>query len=125
MAPQEALLFLQQQAFWPVELLQVPSLGLIKTSFILFYRRIFTKSTITKFSMITWFMLFAIISWTIAFFFAILFICGNDFSAYWTSTIVEKENCTNTSMLHNAFSISDVVLDVLIIALPLPIVSNL
>ena len=67
-------------------------------------------------------MLFIVISWSIAFFFAIVFICGNDFSAYWTSTIVEKAHCVNTNMLHNAFAISDVVTDVMIIILPLPMV---
>ncbi|KAI9692056.1 MAG: hypothetical protein M1820_009559 [Bogoriella megaspora] len=112
-------------AFWPVELLQVPALGLIKLSFILFYRRIFTKDAAWKFNWVAWFMLAIITAWTIAFFFAILFICGTDFSAYWTSTEVEAANCTETSMLHNAFAISDVVIDVLIIILPLPMVWRL
>jgi len=107
-----------------VEILQIPALGFVKASFILFYRRIFTKSAAKKFNWVTWFMLFVIVSWTIAFFFALVFICGTDFSAYWTSTIVEKANCVDTSMLHNAFVISDVVTDVIIIVLPLPMVSS-
>ena len=108
-----------------MELLQVPALGLIKLSFILFYRRIFTKGAAWKFNWVTWSMLAIITAWTIAFFFAILFICGTDFSAYWTSTKVEAANCTETSMLHNAFAISDVVIDVIIIVLPLPMVWRL
>lgn len=112
-------------AFWPVEILQVPALGLVKASFILLYRRIFTKRTAPVFNWITLSMLCVIISWTVAFFFSIVFICGNDFSAYWTSTLVEKAHCVNTSMLHNAFAISDVVTDAIIITLPMPMVWRL
>ena len=107
-----------------MEILQVPSLGLVKTSFILLYRRIFTKSTAPIFNWITWSILFLIVGWTIGFFFSIVFICGTDFSAYWTSTVVEKAHCVDTSMLHNAFAISDVVTDAIIITLPLPMVGH-
>jgi len=108
-----------------VEILQIPALGFVKASFILFYRRIFTKGAAAKFNWVSWFILFVIISWTVAFFFALVFICGSDFSAYWASTIVEKANCVNTSILHNAFAISDVVTDVIIITLPLPMVCRI
>ncbi|MCJ1456795.1 hypothetical protein MMC28_007160 [Mycoblastus sanguinarius] len=112
-------------AFWPVEILQVPALGLVKVSFILLYRRIFTKRTAPIFHWVTLSLFSIIVSWTIAFFFSLVFICGNDFSAYWTSTIVEKAHCVDTDMLHNAFAISDVVTDVLIMILPLPMIWQL
>ena len=69
-------------------------------------------------------MILVTIAWTISFFFALLFICGRNFSAYWTSTVIEKELCVDTSMLHNALAISDFILDVIIITLPLPEVSR-
>ncbi|KAL9630654.1 MAG: hypothetical protein Q9164_006311, partial [Protoblastenia rupestris] len=70
-------------------------------------------------------MLFLIIGWTIAFFFSLVFICRDYFSAYWISLEVEKAHCVDTSMLHNAFAISDVVTDVLIIILPIPMILRL
>ncbi|KAA8576823.1 hypothetical protein EYC84_006871 [Monilinia fructicola] len=41
------------------------------------------------------------------------------------STIVEKEHCVDTSKLHNAFAISDVVTDFIIISLPVPMIFGL
>ncbi|KAG4029788.1 hypothetical protein MFRU_014g00870 [Monilinia fructicola] len=112
-------------AFWPGELLQIPALGFVKLSLILFYRRVFTRNAAPRFNVVTWFMIFVIILWTLSFFLSILFICGTDFSAYWTSTIVEKEHCVDTSKLHNAFAISDVVTDFIIISLPVPMIFGL
>ncbi|KAF7892849.1 uncharacterized protein EAF02_000387 [Botrytis sinoallii] len=102
-----------------------PALGLVKLSLILFYRRVFTRNAAPRFNIVTWFMIFIIIIWTLSFFFSILFICGGDFSAYWTSTIVEKAHCVDTDMLHNAFAISDVVTDFVIISLPVPMIFGL
>ncbi|KAF7906310.1 hypothetical protein EAF00_000589 [Botryotinia globosa] len=112
-------------AFWPGELLQIPALGFVKLSLILFYRRVFTRNAAPRFNIVTWFMILIIIIWTLSFFFSILFICGTDFSAYWTSTIVEKAHCVDTDMLHNAFAISDVVTDFVIISLPVPMIFGL
>ncbi|APA06872.1 predicted protein [Sclerotinia sclerotiorum 1980 UF-70] len=112
-------------AFWPGELLQIPALGLVKLSLILFYRRVFTRNAAPRFNIVTWFMIIIILIWTLSFFFSILFICGLDFSAYWTSTIVEKAHCVDTDRLHNAFAISDVVTDFVIICLPVPMIFGL
>lgn len=112
-----------RKAFWPVEILQVPALGLVKSSFILLYRRIFTRKSAPRFNMVSLGVLALIISWTVAFFFALVFICGTDFSAYWTSTTVERARCVDTNILHNAFAISDPITDIIVILLPLPMVS--
>ncbi|ESZ99267.1 hypothetical protein SBOR_0308 [Sclerotinia borealis F-4128] len=112
-------------AFWPGELLQIPALGLVKLSLIFFYRRVFSRNAAPRFNIVTWFMICIIIIWTLSFFFSILFICGTDFSAYWTSTIVEKAHCVDTDKLHNAFAISDVVTDFVIISLPVPMIFGL
>lgn len=105
-----------------MEILQVPALGLVKSSFILLYRRVFTKRTAPVFNMISWLVLAVVVSWALAFFFSLVFMCGTDFSAYWTSTEVEKARCVDTNALHNAFAISDFLTDLLIVLLPLPMV---
>ncbi|QSZ30119.1 hypothetical protein DSL72_004639 [Monilinia vaccinii-corymbosi] len=112
-------------AFWPGELLQIPALGFVKLSLIFFYRRVFTRDAAPRFNVVTWLMIGIIIIWTLAFFFAILFVCGTDFSAYWTSTIVERDNCVDTDKLHNAFAMSDVATDFVIISLPVPMIFGL
>ncbi|KAL8731128.1 MAG: hypothetical protein Q9181_004427, partial [Wetmoreana brouardii] len=112
-------------AFWPVEILQVPALGLVKSSFVLLYRRIFTKGTAPTFNVVSGAVLALVVSWAVAFFFALVFICGTDFSAYWISTTVEKARCVDTNMLHNAFAISDFLTDLVVILLPLPMIWRL
>jgi hypothetical protein len=97
-------------------------MGLVKLSLLFFYRRVFTKNAAPKFNVISWVVIGLIVIWTISFFFSLLFICGTDFEAYWQSTTVEKAHCVDTSMLHNAFAISDVVTDFIIISLPVPMV---
>ncbi|KAL8655329.1 MAG: hypothetical protein Q9210_000960, partial [Variospora velana] len=70
-------------------------------------------------------VLATIVIWAVAFFFALLFIYGTDFSAYWISIEVEKERCVDTNILHNAFAISDFLTDLVIILLPLPMIWRL
>ncbi|CAG8956466.1 hypothetical protein HYFRA_00003851 [Hymenoscyphus fraxineus] len=112
-------------AFWPGELLQVPAMGLIKLSLLFFYRRVFTKSVARTFNIVSWVVIFIVITWTVSFFFSLVFICGTDFDAYWQSTVIEKAHCVDTSKLHNAFAISDVVTDFIIICLPMPMIWSL
>lgn len=104
-----------------MEFLQVPALGLVKLSLI-FYRRVFSKNAAPRFNIVTWFLTGIIIIWTVPFFFSILFMCEANFEAYWASTVIEKQNCVETSMLHNAFAISDVVTDSVVASLPVPMV---
>ncbi|OKL61612.1 hypothetical protein UA08_03613 [Talaromyces atroroseus] len=106
-------------AGWPTELLQVPALGCIKLSFLFFYRRVFTKYVAREFGWITMSMIIAVTAWTICFFFLLLFLCSTDFAAYWTSSESEDKYCLPTGKVHMAYAISDVVMDILIILLPL------
>lgn len=106
-----------------MEILQIPALGFIKASFVLLYQRIFPRRTAPVFGIISWIMLGLIVAWTISFFFSIIFICGTNFSAYWISTEVEARECVKTSALHQGLAVSDFVMDVLIILMPIPMVS--
>ena len=65
-------------------------------------------------------MIAVITAWMIGHFFTLLFLCGTDFSAYWTSSISEKTGCLPTKPVHLGYAISDVITDVLIIILPIP-----
>jgi len=107
-------------AGWPGELLQVPALGCIKLSFLFLYRRVFTKRVAKQFSWANWFMIAVVTAWMIGYFFTLLFLCGTDFKAYWTSSETEKDDCLPTAPVHLGYAISDVITDILTILLPIP-----
>ena len=111
-----------EQAFWPFELQQIPALSLAKLSLIFFYRRVFNTGAtrLLKWSLTAMVVLISL--WAISFFFSFLFICGKTPAAYWISTKAEKSYCVGTQMLHLSFAISDTILDILIILIPIPLV---
>jgi hypothetical protein len=64
-------------------------------------------------------MIAIVIIWTFGFFFAILFRCGTQFWALWAPLKYLLANCYMSTPMFQAFTISDVVTDSLILALPL------
>ena len=109
-----------QQAGWPGELIQVPALGCIKLSFLLLYRRVFTRRVASHFKWVNWIMIAIVTAWMIGYFFTLLFLCGANFNAYWTSSATEEGECLPTKAVHLGYAISDVITDVLTILLPIP-----
>lgn len=103
--------------------MQIPALTAIKASFIYFYRRIFNQGHEKLFGRITLAVLVIILIWGAGYFFSFLFICPGHPDAYWSTLLDEENECVNTVMLHNAYGISDVVLDFIVILLPIPWVS--
>lgn len=67
-------------------------------------------------------MISIISAWTVGFFFSFLFICGKSPASYWTSVKTEKKFCVATQELHLASAVSDAILDILVILLPVPMV---
>ena len=65
-------------------------------------------------------MISIVISWAIGYFFVLLFLCGTDFAAYWTTSITEKDDCLPTGPVHLSYAITDVITDILTILLPIP-----
>ena len=64
-----------------------------------------------------------ILVWGIGYFFSFLFVCKTHPTAYWTTLAREKQLCVNSVILHNSYGVSDLILDVMIILLPVPWVS--
>lgn len=61
----------------------------------------------------------------IGFFFATLFECGSHVSAMWQSAEALQTYCPNTDSYDYGFAISDFITDVMILAMPIPLVSKL
>ena len=67
-----------------------------------------------------WFMIAIVIAWMIGYFFTLLFLCGTNFKAYWTTSTTEVDDCLPTKPVHLGYAISDVITYVLTILLPIP-----
>ena len=98
------------------------ALSVIKLSVLFFYRRIFVGK---KFK-IYWFTLCAIVAlWCLVFFFAEIFQCSVHPDYWWTSKYTSHKLLFKTGDLELAFAGLDVILDLLILATPLPLIWNL
>lgn len=104
--------------------MQILSLGCIKLSFVMFYRRIFCTGVRTWFSISTVIMGVMITTWTIAFFFVFVFNCDSHLSKEWGTVVSVIEYCPNALNNHMAVGISDSIMDILIIAMPIWTVRN-
>ena len=102
--------------------MQVPALAFVKLSIVFFYRRIFNTGSTSWHHWVTFSTAAATAAWGVSYFFAFLFICGATPQNYWVSAVNEKSYCVATQKLHLSFSISDMILDCIIILLALPMV---
>ena len=106
--------------FWIVSVL---AFGFIKLSVLFFYRRLFVKGTSTKFDVITKVAIGITLAWTIAFFLLTLFRCGRYINSQW-GPLVDISRCLNGYNYTDALFVSDLITDLLVICLPIPIVSS-
>ncbi|MCJ1240292.1 hypothetical protein MMC14_008292 [Varicellaria rhodocarpa] len=104
-------------------IVQLLALGPTKLSVLLFYRRIFRGKW---FNIASWVLIGAVSAWTIAFFFSNLFICVPINSRVSTQVLaITGSKCVRTTKMFLAQSYADFSLDILILALPIPMIWNL
>jgi hypothetical protein len=106
---------------WAFNVMHVLVLGTAKLSVIFFYRRIFRGKI---FDVCSIGLIGIVCAWTVSFFFAILFECGTNFWALFSTLNDFLMHCSNETVFLKVLSISDVIIDGLILALPVPIVSS-
>lgn len=106
---------------WIHLFLQPLALGCIKLSVLFFYSRIFAVHKSGPFYYLINTLVGLTILWMLAFFFALLFKCGSNFSQLW-SDYAGLRACANghVILLDEALAISDCVFDVILFVLPLP-----
>lgn len=110
---------------WAVELMYFPALGCVKLSFLFFYRRIFSKGRGLPFRVFTLSVIIMVIIWIVGFFFSYLVACKSHAEYNWTSLTLSNHYCLDATKLHLGYSISDFLLDAVIIAIPIPLVWQL
>ena len=94
--------------------------ALIKLSIIFLWKRIFGH--VRAFSIVSWWMVALVIAWSLAFFFATVFQCGIQWYLNWAPIGEFLTECTNTLNMLSVFCATDVVTDLMIIAMPAPMV---
>lgn len=97
-------------------------LGLIKASFVFFYRRMFVvkqKRPRDGFDILTWFVIAVLFAWTVAFFFAVLVTCKGNWAALWTNLETLTTECIDTPKMLLALAVSDFILDIIVLCMPL------
>ena len=100
----------------------VLTLGVVKLSVLLLYRRLFVGRFFNGYSLT---MSALVVLWSLSFTFAYAFQCGTKLSYYWTSAATIEEYCDNTNAIDLGFVVSDVMTDLLLLATPLPIIWRL
>lgn len=100
-------------------------LGCTKASILFFYLRIFATTKHSRTYVLFSASIIFIIVMMIAFFFATLFECGSHISAMWQSAVALERYCPNTDSYDYGFAISDFITDVMILAIPVPLVSTI
>ncbi|KAF2114302.1 hypothetical protein BDV96DRAFT_600288 [Lophiotrema nucula] len=114
---------LTELIYWITWLLMLPANGLIKLSTVFLYRRIFLVGKGSAFGITSTAVGLICLLWTIAFFFATVFGCGTHVDRAW-GTLADIMSC-NTNMRLDAMMISDLITDVMVWALPIPVVWGL
>lgn len=103
---------------WAFNIMSLLALGPIKLSILFFYRRIFLGHLFGFFS---WSLIILVILWTLGFLLTLIFDCKTHFDTNW-GPLSDLERCLDTFTQFLAYSISDVITDVFILVLPLPLV---
>ncbi len=109
---------------WAFFLMQILSMGFTKLSFVFFFRRIFiTGQSRSAFAMTSLVVVAVVMVWATGFFLWFMFSCGSSFTARWTTVRTLHAECPTDIKSDLALAISDFITDVMIMALPIPMVS--
>jgi hypothetical protein len=94
----------------------------IKASILLFYRRLFT---LRNYLIVNNLLFSVVVTWAIAFTLVVIFQC-NPVSTIWTQFELDYvPHCINQHSAYLGIAVSDLILDLLIFALPVPVVIQL
>jgi hypothetical protein len=96
--------------------------GFIKLSIIFFYRRLFLILRWSAFDIISLAYIVIIIIWALTSLFVFLFVCGSKIYLQWGPLAETRDQCGDLFAVELGLVISDLVTDVMIITLPMPIV---
>lgn len=105
--------------------MQVCALGFVKLSILFFYRRLFCTGSGVLFNRASGAVIALTVAWGFSFFFAILFSCGPHIDAQWGPTEERHGLCIDILLVWIGFGISDFILDIIMLVMPIPTVGAL
>lgn len=96
------------------------ALGFVKLSILFFYRRVFYTGKAGVFDLATKVSIATVTLWTIGFFLALLLTCGTNIPANWGDVAALQLTCGEPLFtIEDGLGISDFILDLLILVLPI------
>ena len=99
--------------------MQIITLMTLKLTLLFFYRRIFRGKL---FNIASWVLIGLVLTWAMTFFTAILAACGTSIRANFSTLGILKEECVNTFVILVSLAVFDVLVDLGIMILPIPLV---
>ncbi|KAI1764204.1 hypothetical protein GGR53DRAFT_520511 [Hypoxylon sp. FL1150] len=98
---------------YALEIITWPAVGLTKISVLLMYNRIFTSP---RFKTTIWILIGLVSAWTVAFTFALMFSC-TPIASQWDFSL--EYTCVDQEALFATALVTDVALDLLVLAIPI------
>lgn len=106
-------------------LAMIAAYGFIKLSILYYYRRLFVTRKNSIVDIVTKISIGTVIAWALVFFFRFVFYCGTHFAANWYGIYNSEAYCPTGDASNEALIISEMIANIFVICLPLPIVSRL
>ncbi|PQE32839.1 integral membrane protein [Rutstroemia sp. NJR-2017a WRK4] len=107
---------------WIVQLLGILQIGLVKLSFVFFFRRVFATLKFSVFTKFNTALIVLVIIWTTGYFFTFLFACKGHFSQWWEGIRTGRPICLSDVVFSEGLAISDFIIDLFIISMPIPMI---
>ncbi|OTB14125.1 hypothetical protein K445DRAFT_23906 [Daldinia sp. EC12] len=105
------------------QVIEKPAFGLIKLSLIFFWKRLFRPAK--YFSTVCWVMIGITSGWALSFFFATLFQCGTKWKFNVADVKTFRDECNSSPNMIAAFTGLDLLTDVIIMFMPVPLIWGL
>ena len=115
-----SLNWLESQTYTALNGLTVMTLGLTKLSALLFYRRVFCTDMRDAFNVISGVAVAVVALWTLGFFIMTFLICGSNLNYLFHVGASASAKCGAIFPYFMGTTISDFLLDVFILTLPIP-----
>lgn len=97
--------------------------GLVKVSLLFLLKRLFGSSK--RFRIICWILITIIITWALAFLLTTVFQCGARLELNWAPNSIHAKQCINSLNVLIVFSATDILSDLVIIGIPVPLIWSL
>ena len=112
------------QLWFVIQLVQIPTLALIKVAALCFYRRLFVTSRGRLLNKIIWAIIILTTAWAISFIAFYVAACGSHVKAAWGGYLPFSQYCLTTERFEEAYAISDFMLDTFVLIVPIPSVCS-